>query len=222
MDELRPTERINDPPTPVTTSNPRYFLLSASDRNEYQEMSKLIEHYVYTQSLGLGVSSFIENLLVIHQFIDKPDGMAPLRCLVCGIIFARGSIVVNTVILKELLHRSKSNINHSFQLLGFSQAERTRGLDLFFSKVIPHIPSGCISAKNWSIRTVENCNLICFMPVINAKQMDILRRVVKVKSHGPPDCLSIVKLLNHIPSPRNPDVQVEDRENILVGEYLHF
>jgi hypothetical protein len=92
----------------------------------------------------------------IKDFAIRHDADDGKRCLVCGIVWWRDAIAVNTGQISLLIGRSRSSINASFQATGFSNGNMAACHTLSLLGIFPFLKHNSAQFRRWTIREYSN------------------------------------------------------------------
>ena len=177
-------------------------LISKLSLNDQAEFFRLIQFFQFSDDRNkrnLGLSTFAKHLQLIHNFINKGDGIDSYRGLVCGIQFGVNSLLINTSRLKKLMFRSKSCMNGCFQKLGFHVCRPNQDISTTLAQLMPRIDPMIFNPRQWCVRyTIEN-STTNFSPIINIRFGESPQQSSQDESQPETIDLSLNSLLNRKP-----------------------
>ena len=131
---------------------PMYFdMLNDDDKNRYVDLKQLLSNH----KSGKGVDrkkSFVDQLLLIQNYVERDDADDWKRGLVCGIIFLENSIAVNIQQFLKVINKCKSSVNGLFQKIGFSAHPQGSRFDDELINKVPIFQQEKNSVKRWTVR----------------------------------------------------------------------
>jgi hypothetical protein len=98
-------------------------------------------------------AAFRRELEEILRFVERRSEDRELRANAAGVIRVSQFLCVNTRVLKNLVHRCKSSINHSLQQLGCASVRGKAGAAL--ASELSSLFQCSTAARQWSVRTCE-------------------------------------------------------------------
>ena len=98
------------------------------------------------------ISNFKNELDKLNEYINRNDINIEKRSKDVGIAFGIGFICVNTKILKNILKRCKSSINHGLQLLGYTAIKSKIKSQTMVSTILPSLSLNIENSRKWTTR----------------------------------------------------------------------
>jgi hypothetical protein len=93
------------------------------------------------------------SLAAIHSFCIRNEWSDWIRCLMCGIAWlSPDEIAVNARQLKYVLGKSKSSINGSLALLGYTAVSQTTHQAPKTFAAIPYLQTRTLELRQWTVR----------------------------------------------------------------------
>jgi hypothetical protein len=93
------------------------------------------------------------SLISIRSFCIRNEWSDWIRCLVCGITWlSSDEIAVNPRQLTYVLGKSKSSINGSFALMGYTAVPMKAHQGSLIAKAIPYLETHIFELRQWSVR----------------------------------------------------------------------
>jgi hypothetical protein len=142
--------------------NPIIEFLSKDDHTAFSALSSQFRNFLHSRRHA-GMAEFSAQLTALHTFICRSPTNQSLRAMACGIFFGRGFILVNTLRLKELLIRSKSGMNHCFQVLGYDVMRPSKDLQSLFQMLLPSLDEQAFQLRQWCLRIETDGSIATFM-----------------------------------------------------------
>jgi len=130
-----------------------YFLRLKHHFHEIMK-SKFKEH---------NVSSFYEELVQIHNFLEHNCIGWEERCFVSGIALVGPIIAVNSRLLMGFLSRCKSSINGCFQTMGYHSLKSKTQTREFINCIFPSCAHESSYTRQWTIRFASDNTTVCFL-----------------------------------------------------------
>ena len=132
---------------------PRFFqILSEEDCLIYNSLRSKFASHTNQSADRQQFSNFSANLALIKEFCIRNNDDDWKRDIVCGICWINDDIAVNNSQFSILINENKSNINNSFQKLGYSIfKDRVESIRLLTEK-IPFLKDNYHELKEWTVR----------------------------------------------------------------------
>jgi hypothetical protein len=182
-------------------------LLSKEDHSAYLELSARFRRLADARPHS-GLKEFSDQLTAVHGFICRSPINQSLRAMACGIFFGPGFILVNTHRFKNLLIRSKSGMNSSFQRLGYDVMRPSSEIVGLFQRLLPSFDPQVFQVNKWCLRIETDTSTMSFkshIPDIIAATFETDRILPKQDVRQPPESpvdvfpLDVRLLLNREP-----------------------
>lgn len=132
---------------------PSYWnLLSYEDKINYLTLQKKFSTSDLKSKRNKSNSAFIETLDILKKFIIRNDQNDLKRALVCGIVWLKNGIAINTHQLSLLINKCKSSINGSFQSLGYGTIPTGCGTSNELITIFPFMRTNFAELRQWTMR----------------------------------------------------------------------
>jgi hypothetical protein len=139
----------------------RWTGLCADDQREFLRLCGSFREDVPVHLRDQRFSSFLQELLMLLQFIERSPIGFEERSLLVGVAFSGPFICVNTRQLTTLVGRCKSSINGSFQQLGYV-GMKSKACDYLLS-VLPSLVKQPTLLRQWTVRYASEHSQVCFV-----------------------------------------------------------
>lgn len=140
-----------------TFKEPQYWtLLSEKDQQDYIELRDQLFNPQYKNRRNQSNEVFKNVIDLIKRFVVKNDENDWKRSLVCGTIWLKDSIAINTHQLRLLVDKCKSSINGSFQAIGYSTIPAGTDSAKELIAKFPFMRDNFGELRQWTIRQKSN------------------------------------------------------------------
>lgn len=153
---------------------PRFFeLLCEEDKEEYFKIQKDLAYQDSKNQRNKSTEAFIEAVRKVHTFITRDNKNDILRSLVCGLIWLKNGIAINTHQLRVITCKCKSTINHSFQTLGYGALPYGSDQHEQLYKMLPFLKDNFNEQRQWTIRQKyhSSTELIKLADIVTKKEL---------------------------------------------------
>ena len=136
---------------------PMYFdKLDSDDQEEYKELRKKLNSPSCKNRRNKSIETFKRILKSIKEYAIRGDNDDSLRCFVCGIIWLKNGIAINTHQLSLIISKCKSSINWCFQLMGYETIPTAADSAGEIIRMYPFLKNNFPELRKWTVRRKVN------------------------------------------------------------------
>lgn len=135
-------------------------LLSTEDKVIYNELREEFSSQKYKNRRNRSDNVFKSMIQLISDFINRDKNDVWKRSLVCGIVWIKDMIIINTHQLRILIDKCKSSINGSFQSIGYEALPSGEEYVSHIISLYPFMKNNYSELRQWTARKLVNKNIV--------------------------------------------------------------
>lgn len=133
-----------------------WWLLSEADKYQYHCLKMALALTSEKNQRNQRLNSFNKCIEAVKSFAIRGDNKDNIRSYICGIVWLKDGIAINTHYLKALISKCKSSINGSLQKMGLTiNVSRTEAIAQM-TAAFPNLKENTSELRKWSIRKMPN------------------------------------------------------------------
>lgn len=129
-----------------------WWLLSDADKYQYHCLKMALALTTEKNQRNQRLNSFNKCIEAVKSYAIRGDSCDNIRSYICGIVWLKDGIAINTHYLKALISKCKSSINGSLQKMGFTINVNRANAAALIAATFPSLKDNKSELRKWSIR----------------------------------------------------------------------